>query len=310
MKPLLFSGITAVVFAAAAIPAVKYPEGRITLKVIDEEAKPVAAADVGIGFQVMSKKYFGNEEIEVRGPSNGDGEFDGTARADSSLGYTVRKTGYYQTTGKYDFEEAVADKWRPWNPVVEVVLKKIGTPVAMYAKKVNLVVPVFEAPAGFDLEVGDWVTPLGHGKTSDLVLTAHLQQRSKKDYDYELWIAFSNPADGLQPFEAPRFYGSDLKSPRLAPDNGYLPEWKQFRKREPGKPEVSNLRETRNYIFRVRTVLDGKRKVVSGLYGKVYGDFLRFTYYLNPTPNDRNLEFDPRRNLFQNLPNSERVNDP
>lgn len=37
---------------------------------------------------------------------------------------------------------------------------------------------------------------------------------------------------------------------------------------------------------------------------------LRFTYYLNPTPNDRNVEFDPKRNLFTNLKSDERVTAP
>jgi hypothetical protein len=37
---------------------------------------------------------------------------------------------------------------------------------------------------------------------------------------------------------------------------------------------------------------------------------LLFTYYLNPTPNDRNLEFDPKRNLFTNLKDEERVTAP
>lgn len=35
-----------------------------------------------------------------------------------------------------------------------------------------------------------------------------------------------------------------------------------------------------------------------------------FTYYLNPTPNDRNLEFDPKRNLLQGLKATERVESP
>lgn len=49
-------------------------------------------------------------------------------------------------------------------------------------------------------------------------------------------------------------------------------------------------------------------KIVSCLYGKIYGDFdpaaagepirvARFLYYLNPTPNDRNLEWDRKTNL-------------
>jgi len=310
MKTLAFVGITAAILAAGAVTAIDYPEGRITIKGLDDESNPVEGAEVGIGFQVMSKRYFGNEEIEVRGVGNADGEFSGSAKGDSNLGFTVRKAGYYQTTGKYDFKEAIAGKWQPWNPTVEVVLRRVEKPIAMYAKKVDLAMPAFEVPVGFDLVIGDWVAPHGHGKTPDLVFTAHLQQRSKKDYDYELSVTFSNPEDGLQPFEAPRFYGSELKSPRLAPENGYLPEWKQFRKRVPGKAEVSNVSESRNYLLRVRTVVDEKGKLVSALYGKIYGDFLRFTYYLNASPNDRNLEFDPKQSLYEGLRETERVKEP
>lgn len=74
-------------------------------------------------------------------------------------------------------------------------------------------------------------------------------------------------------------------------------------------------------VFRVRTVVDEKGHIVRARYGKIYGPveygenlttsngLMRFTYYLNPTDNDRNLEFDPARNLF---PESEstRVNIP
>ena len=48
----------------------------------------------------------------------------------------------------------------------------------------------------------------------------------------------------------------------------------------------------------VSTVLDANGNVKSALYGKIYGDFMKFTYYLNPTPNSRNMEFDPKNNLL------------
>ncbi|MGH7991175.1 MAG: hypothetical protein ACREDS_13420 [Limisphaerales bacterium] len=71
----------------------------------------------------------------------------------------------------------------------------------------------------------------------------------------------------------------------------------------------------------MRTVLDENGRVKSAFYGKIYGDFtldpinskttlILFTYYLNPTPNDRNVESDPSRNLFGNLPAMQRVKDP
>jgi hypothetical protein len=37
---------------------------------------------------------------------------------------------------------------------------------------------------------------------------------------------------------------------------------------------------------------------------------MQFTYYLNPTPNDRNIEFDPKQNLIHNLKSFERVTAP
>jgi hypothetical protein len=64
-----------------------------------------------------------------------------------------------------------------------------------------------------------------------------------------------------------------------------------------------------NYFFRVRTVRDQSGKIISAHYGKIYGDFffgcsasyIDYTYYLNPTPNDRNVEFKPGSNLFTDL---------
>ena len=66
----------------------------------------------------------------------------------------------------------------------------------------------------------------------------------------------------------------------------------------------------RNYFFRVRTLLDEHGNVKSALYGKIYGDFMQFAYYLNPTPNDRNVEFDPKQNLLHGLKPTEEVTAP
>ncbi|MCW5550774.1 MAG: hypothetical protein KIS67_01275 [Verrucomicrobiae bacterium] len=68
-----------------------------------------------------------------------------------------------------------------------------------------------------------------------------------------------------------------------------------------GKPEQDNIDPSRNYYFRANTVLDENGNVKSALYGKIYGDFMQFRYYLNPTPNDRNVEFVPKRNLLKEL---------
>ena len=66
--------------------------------------------------------------------------------------------------------------------------------------------------------------------------------------------------------------------------------------------------ESKCLCFRVRTKYDDKGKVVEAFYGKIYGDIamgwsyqgvssISFLYYFNPTPNDRNLEWDMKNNL-------------
>jgi hypothetical protein len=62
--------------------------------------------------------------------------------------------------------------------------------------------------------------------------------------------------------------------------------------------EETNQDAKAGYYCRVRSEIlpNGETNC---LYGKIYGDFPAMTYYLNPTPNDRNVEFDPKRNLMK-----------
>jgi len=320
MKTLSFAGVTAVILAVGVTAAVSYPEGRITIKVLSDESVPVETADVGIGFQVLSSKYFGNEEIEVRGLSNANGEFSGSAKADKGVGFTIRKAGYYETTGKYNFKEAVADKWQPWNPTLEVVLRRIGTPVPMYARQLRVEIPVVDEPVGFDLVVSDWVAPHGKGATADFVLVLNRKWIDQKDFDARLRLTFSDPGDGIQAVEEPLLYGSELKLPRTAPEEGYEPQFVTSISRVPGKAIQNEARDNRSHFYRVRTLFDEKGRVVSALYGKLRGDIrldpinsktaaISFIYYLNPD-GTRNLEFDPKQNLYNGLDVNERVKEP
>jgi len=65
----------------------------------------------------------------------------------------------------------------------------------------------------------------------------------------------------------------------------------------------------RNYFFRVRTAKDHEGNIVSAHYGKIYGDFMQFTYYLNPTPNDETLSSTPAE-LLGGLQSFEQVRVP
>lgn len=191
----------------------------------------------------------------------------------------------------------------------------------MYAKKVDTDLPVSEQPVGFDLAEGDWVAPHGRGKTSALIFKLQRRFNDPRDYESSLEITFSFAADGIQAWDNEAEYHSALKLPRLAPENGYVQPLLLSNTHVPGAEVERDVKENRNYFIRVRTVLDPQGKVVSALYGKIDGDIrfspirsktcsLMFTYYLNPTVNDRNLEFDPKRNLLTSLRDGEQVSAP
>ena len=153
---------------------------------------------------------------------------------------------------------------------------------------------------------GDWVAPYGKGVNTDIVFTEEFNKNSVTDFYYKLTVSFPNAGDGIQEFDAPALIQnatmgqSDLRSLHEAPADGYQSQYEQNRS--------SNL--NRNYYFRVRTKLDENGKVMSACYGKIYGDFMQFTYYLNPTPNDRNIEFDPKQNLLGGLESLNQVSAP
>lgn len=287
------------------------PEWQVTIKVVDEAGIPVGGADVQVGYFVTPPKNESNEMTSRQGKTDTNGLFVATGRSQYMLYCSARLAGFYQTAVTHELG-MVYNKPRhePWNPTIALPLKRIVNPIPMYAKRVNLGMPIFDKPVGFDLEIGDWVAPSGKGVKTDIVFTGHLAKRAEDDSDWKLVVGFPNAGDGIQTFEKhslPPGQGSALRSPQNALESGYQTEWVKSNSRRPGEPSVYNLDESLNFFLRVRTILDEKGNVKSAQYGKIYGDFLDFTYYLNPTPNDRNVEFDPNQNLLKKLRSTEQV---
>lgn len=139
-----------------------------------------------------------------------------------------------------------------------------------------------------------------------------MNQKAKNDFDYKLTVSFPNSADGIQEFTpSDAEKNSALRSPYEAPAEGYQSELVKKMSRHSGHDAINEMNDpNRNYFIRVRTVLDGRGKIKSALYGKVYGDFMQFTYYLNPTSNDRNVEFDTSQNLLKSAKSFDQVNAP
>ncbi len=327
MKTTLNTFLTALLLASS-LPAAdeKRPTAQLTFHVVTDEGQPVKDAEMWVAtfHHWQPGEGFGNDvQTEMRGKTDADGNVTlkfPSLRGDVHYAASGGDT-FYRTVGlSYQFKETKGERWDPWNPTIEVVLKPILKPIPMYARKLGeieapLGIPEDGKPIGFDLAASDWVAPHGKGTTADIVFKLDRRFTSiEEPFEATLTVAFSNEGDGIQSVLAAPFVGSELKLPRYAPEHGYTPELVK-RKARPaaGKPIEANSREDQNYFVRVRTVLDEKRQVKSALYAKIDGDIqfwangrLRFTYYLNPEANDRNMEFDVKRNRLGQLPELQR----
>jgi hypothetical protein len=227
----------------------------------------------------------------------------------ADISFEVKKDGYYSILQTV-YLQSPYDPAK-WNIDKTLVLKKIGKPIAMYARLVDENPPTLGQPIGYDLMAGDWVCAGHKGVNADIIFQKWAYRKSGADYEYKVKVTFPKAGDGIQIYTIPDSEnGSGLRSSHEAPLDGYLSELNKERSAHPGQPAKNDDDPNRIYLFRVRTVKDHEGNIVSAHYGKIYGDFMQFSYYLNPTPNDRNIEFDPKQNLLGGLSALEQVRVP
>jgi hypothetical protein len=293
-------------------------EWKATLRAVDESGNPVRGAKAQIGY------YVNSQPVNAEGITDTNGMFTASHSALASMvevSCQAEKPGYYTTWVRRD----LGPKYDPtqWIFSQTLVLKKIGKPIAMYAKYVNSEPAAFKKTGqppvtvnktiGYDLTVGDWITPYGKGLTTDIIFTEEFNKKSALDYDFKFIISFPNTGDGIQEFTVPDAEkASGLRSPHEALNDGYQSQLIRENFHRPDHTGKTDYDANRNFFFRVRTVLDNKGNIVSTHYGKIYGDplMMNFRYYLNPTPNSTNIEFDPKQNLLVGLQSFEQVTVP
>ena len=287
-------------------------EAKITIHAVDETGHSVPDAKVSIGFVDTENP---NAPRNVSGITDANGLFTGEGRAYFSLGADISKEGYYMSGGGIDHLTPGVVRMAPWNPMVTSILRPIGSPTALYAKKVTTDVPVLNQLCGYDLEKGDWVSPYGKGSTPDLTFRIKRDYKSWFDFTVIAELGFSQPLGGLVRMKSPDIArNSVFRWERLAPENGYIAQHViRFVSHHPdtgisSERSFDMAKTDVGYFFRVRTVADGERLSLAN-YGKIIGDIgvdpresktcaISFLYYYNPIPNSRNLEFDPKQNLF------------
>lgn len=101
----------------------------------------------------------------------------------------------------------------------------------------------------------------------------------------------------------------EMRMPHHAPKDGYQKEYKWEKSTKDG----SAIDEKLGFFIKTRVKLDEQGNEISAHYAKFISDVeidirgrIKFTSYFNPTPNDTNLEFDLKKNLFKNLPDNEK----
>ena len=232
----------------------------------------------------------------------------------------ANKPGYYESQCPFKSTSIVDDRWQPWNATIKVELKRVLQPIPLIAKKASVgwgeYMRLPADKAAYDLEVGDWTAPYGAGKAADLIFEIRGKtDKPGENYETTLILSFSQPQDGMIFVERPKQSVSALIMPYQAPNEGYQAQktWRKLRINTvavkggyiEGKLE-DETKPDEDYFLRLRTKLNEKGEIVSAHYAKVQGSFLwwptgwlKFQYHFNLTPNDRNLEFDPTKNLLK-----------
>lgn len=284
---------------------------KISINVTDEQGAPVK--DV----TVMSGCW--NGRYKNVGKTDKNGRYSLTTRSCGEIGIGATKDGYYRSEVTHIFYRRHFGIWLPWDEQIKIVLRPIVNPVPMYARDLDwFEVPVTGKVIGYDLMVSDWVKPHGNGRVTDFLIKVDKRHTSNTDYAGKLEMRFSNPNDGILSIKEkidPYTLSSSYRLPRTAPEKGYAA--KLEKQRVYGKGTRYDYSGDNNYIFRVRSVTDGRGNLVQAMYGKIVGDIqfdpqdskaaiIKLQYYLNPD-HTRNLEFDPKRNLFKNLSVTEQV---
>lgn len=275
----------------------------LTLRVVDESGKPVSNALVQVNYLPSIPERLRTEYLDstFEGRTDSSGVFS-ALRFDESSEVTalVRADSYFETNIGFRFEAGKAGNARH-DLALTAVLNRIPTAIPMYASIIHDGPTAFDTALGYDLMSGDWVAPYGKGKRADIILTKHVEGAAPDSF-FQVTVTFPNQADGIREFNVSAANQSKRERLYDAPDVGYEPQTVVKVRFASGNRRPPDSQLSCSYYIRVHSVLDESQRVKSALYGFINGAIvsghIRLTYYLNPTPNDRNLRFEMGKSLI------------
>jgi hypothetical protein len=296
--------IFVIVFAVGIYYQLNKPWGeimRLAIKVVDDQGVPVADANVR-GYLNDPRKNDDGGKVY-----NSITDLDGICK-DWGLVYTftecsVTKDGYYSS--RYHSRLKNDDKYVP---DLTMVLKKIRNSSPMQVRSSDIILPGVGKYYPFDLDIGDWVEPYGNGKKPHVYIYYLGHFKDLFTGTSILRIKDGDGSAGLQIAEFDEY--SKFKSMYFAPTNNYT-NVIEFVIQET-KEEIIKDTKLKNNQYLIFKVQNSTNSTMYN-YGKIYHPFkygknrdsgkymLHFTYYYNPTPGDRNLEFDSKQNLIKTV---------
>ena len=244
----------------------------ISFRIVNSIGKPVEDAQVKIALSQEASEKFKS----YSGMTDTNGNWRIAVNCSNIANVRVMKEGYYETRIKrHLFSLDYADvnsrikgkQWSPWEQTV--VLKEKRAPVPLACIGGDFVFPS-DTVVGFDLVKGDWVTPFGTGKLSDLAVfytAMNPANRFSIAMTNQIRIVASTNG-GFIPKTKDTF--SQFLSAYEAPEDGYMQELVYGRKsNEERILERTSLAESDYLIFKTRVETNEQGKVSSAQYGKI-----------------------------------------
>jgi len=309
MNSKLILGLAAMMLSLNACGA---PLVNMKVHVYEEGGTPVEGAYVKGSFyqdQVVSQLISDSH----RGTTDSEGNVNLSGHEDIYVDLKVNKNGYYVSKQRVVVR---GDRGRE----ASVLLRPERDPIAMYAKMVTLKIPERGREYGFDFFKGDLVLPGHKGSQVDVKIKFDRDLVDSNNFTQTVSLSFINPTDGIVEMKTNKAWNASvLKTPYEAVSNGYTKDFKLKYTRGSSGASKSNINMP--LFIRLRSSEDKEGNIETAYYCKIFSGIelfgvladkpsLKMTYYCNPSINDRNLEFNPRKNLFKNLKDEEKVSAP
>lgn len=277
----------------------KGAKAKLIYKIVDDEGTPITNAMVYGQWQNDYPRKTWKETFVT----DANGEFIAKGKVGGRFGFYVKKDGcYLSSTGvefhwRHGVSPLVKDgKWQPYGECRTLVVKRKKMPIDMpMLLDTAISVPATNVWLGLDLETFKLTSPYGDGAHADMQLRFNSEPVNKYVPNWAtMEVSFTNnPHGGF--YVLPKDEFSELKSSYNANTNMLYRTTRTFRIGRMAS-ERDILNDDSYIVFRTRTKVDDKGRLVSAHYGKIYGPWYIWRntrarmIFFNTIPNDTNLE--------------------